>query len=68
MPETRIHRNVKTHGISPKVIRPLVGAVLVWLAARIGLNLDPNTAAAISAGIAAGVGYHAPPGKVKIRR
>jgi hypothetical protein len=61
-------KNGRTVGPSPKVVASVVTAVVSWLIARYGLELDDEDAAAISAVLLAVAGVVAPPGEVELRR
>ncbi len=59
--------NGKTVGLSPKLVASVVTAVLSWLVARYGIELDDETSAAVAAVLLAVAGFVAPPGEVVSR-
>ncbi len=55
----------KTVGVSPKVPAQAIATVIVFIAARFGLELDPELAGALGVLIGAAAGGIASPGTVR---
>lgn len=55
---------MKTNGLSPKVVRPVLAAIISWAVTRYAIDLDPEVCAGIALTLLAAVGVVAPPGDV----